>query len=178
MTFPHIPRIALTALALSLLAACTTAPPTPSAPEFDAAAAVIAIRASGGAASTELDVQPIRDPQVDDLRADAERLEKSGQYAPAAQALDQALQLNPNDPALLQERAETALLMKDLDGAERYAKLGIEHGSKVGPLCRRHWETIAQVRQARSMSASAAGATVADARRERDACTVDAPARY
>jgi len=176
MKFSPIPRIASSALALVALAACTSAPPAPPAPSIDGVAAVAAIRATGGAASTELDVQPIRDPQVDDLREDAERLEKAGQYAQAIQALDQALQLNPDDPALLQERAEAALLVKDLAGAQRFAMLGIERGSKVGPLCRRHWETIAQVRQIQP--AETPGQTAADARRERDACTVAAPARY
>jgi len=171
-----ISRIALSAVALAVLAACTSTPPAPPAPSIDGVAAVAAIRAAGGAASTELDVQPIRDPQVDDLREDAERLEKAGQYAQAIEALDQALQLNPDDPALLQERAEAALLVKDLASAQRFAMLGIERGSKVGPLCRRHWETIAQVRQIQPMEAP--GQTVADARRERDACTVAAPARY
>ena len=176
MKFSPIPRIASSALALVALAACTSAPPAPPAPSIDGVAAVAAIRAAGGAASTELDVQPIRDPQVDDLRQDAERLEKDGQYAQAIEALDQALQLNPDDPALLQERAEAALLVKDPAGAERFAKLGIERGSKVGPLCRRHWETIAQVRQVQPVEAP--GQTVADARRERDACTVAALNRY
>ncbi|MDR0183427.1 tetratricopeptide repeat protein [Lysobacter arvi] len=171
-------RIAIPALALTALAACTTTPPAPPAPSIDAVAAVRAIRAAGGAASTELDVQPIRDPQVDDLRQDAERLERTGQYAQAIAALDQALQLNPDDPALLQERAEAALLVKDLAGAERFATLGIARGSKVGPLCRRHWETIAQVRQARPIPLEVPGETVADARRQRDACTVAAPPRY
>jgi tetratricopeptide (TPR) repeat protein len=173
-----MPRIAFHALALAVLAACSTAPPEPPAPTIDGAAAVTAIRAAGGAASTELDVQPIRDPQVDDLREDAAGFERAGQYPQAVAALDQALQLNPDDPALLQERAEAALLVKDLAGAERYAKLGIERGSKVGPLCRRHWETIAQVRQARPAPVEAPGESAADARRERDACTVAAPARY
>ena len=175
---PRIPRIVLHALALSVLAACSSTPPAPPAPSIDAVAAVAAIRAAGGAASTELDVQPIRDPQVEDLREDAERLEQSGQYPQAVAALDQALQLNPDDPALLQERAEAALLVKDLAAAERFAKLGVERGSKVGPLCRRHWETIAQVRQARPVPLEVPGETVADARRERDACTVAAPPRY
>ncbi|WP_342317034.1 tetratricopeptide repeat protein [Lysobacter sp. FW306-1B-D06B] len=175
---PRIPRIAIAALAGAVLAACSTTPPPPPAPTIDPVAAVTAIRASGGAASTELDVQPIRDPQVDDLREDAERFEKAGQYAQAAQALDHALQLNPDDPALLQERAEAALLEKDLAGAERFARQGIERGSKVGPLCRRHWETIAQVRQARAVPVEVPGDSVADARRERDACTVAAPVRY
>jgi len=178
MTFSPIPRIAIPALALAVLAACSSTPPAPPAPTLDGVAAVAAIRASGGAASTELDVQPIRDPQVDDLRLDAERLETAGQYEQAIAALDQALQLNPDDPALLQERAEAALLVKDLAGAERFARLGIERGSKVGPLCRRHWETIAQVRQARPVPVEAPGESVADARRERDACTIAAPARY
>ncbi|BDU15630.1 tetratricopeptide repeat protein [Lysobacter auxotrophicus] len=178
MKHPTIPRIAVHALALAVLAACTSTPPAPPAPSIDAVAAVTAIRAAGGAASTELDVQPIRDPQVDDLREDAAAFEKAGQYAQAVAALDQALQLNPDDPALLQERAEAALLVKDLAGAERFARLGIERGSKVGPLCRRHWETIAQVRQARPIPLEVPGDTVADARRERDACTVAAPARY
>ena len=178
MTYSYLPRIAFTTLALAVLAACTSTPPAPPAPSIDGVAAVTAVRAAGGAASTELDVQPIRDPQVDDLREDAERLEKAGQYAQAIEALDQALQLNPDDPALLQERAEAALLVKDLAGAERYAKLGIERGSKVGPLCRRHWETIAQVRLVRPVPVEVPGETVADARRERDACTVAAPARY
>jgi len=178
MTHSPIPRIAFHALALATLAACSTTPPPPPAPSIDGAAAVTAIRAAGGAASTELDVQPIRDPQVDDLREDAERFEKAGQYEQAIASLDQALQLNPDDPALLQERAEAALLVKDLAGAERFAKLGIERGSKVGPLCRRHWETIAQVRQARPVPLEVPGETVADARRERDACTIAAPVRY
>lgn len=173
----HRVRMALIALGVSALAACTTVPPV-AAPVFDAAAAVTAIRAAGDVASSELDVKPIRDPQVEDLREDAERLEKAGQYDQAAASLDHALQINPDDPALLQERAEAALLTTDLDTAERLAKQAIERGSKVGPLCRRHWETIAQVRQARPTPIDVPGAGVADARRERDACTVAAPVRY
>ncbi|HEY0504999.1 MAG TPA: tetratricopeptide repeat protein [Lysobacter sp.] len=174
---PHL-RIAASALGLALLCACTTTPPAPPAPAFDAGAAVNAIRATGGAASSELDVQPLRDPQVEDLREDATRLERAGQYAQAAAVLDQALQINPDDPALLQERAEAALLTRQLDDAERFAQQALDRGSRVGPLCRRHWETIAQVRQARPAPIEAPGAGVADARRERDACTVSAPPRY
>src|SRR5262245_31646889 len=147
---PRAPARGAAVLALSLLlASCTSAPPAPPAPPFDAAAAVKAVRAAGGAASSELDVQPLRDPQVEDLREDALNFERAGQYAEAAAAPDHALQITPADPALLQERAEAALLLKQLEDAERYARQGLEQGSKVGPLCRRHWETIAQVRQAR-----------------------------
>lgn len=170
-------RLALAgALATLVLGGCVTAPDI-ELPTFDAVAAVAAIRAAGGAGSAELDVQPLRDTQVDDLREDALRLEREGKYPEAAAALDQALQITPDDPALLQERAEAALLMQQLDAAQRYAQQGIERGSKVGPLCRRHWETIAQVRQA-SAPTTPPGPSAADARRERDACTVSAPPRY
>jgi tetratricopeptide (TPR) repeat protein len=169
------------ALAGLLLAACSTTPPPLAEPMFDAPAAVRAVRAAGGAASSELDVQPLRDPQVEDLRKEAERLERAGQNPQAAAALDQALQITPDDPALLQERAEAALLNDKLDDAERFARKGLDGGSKVGPLCRRHWETIAQVREARARALPVdvpGNPSAADARRERDACTVAAPPRY
>ena len=81
----------------------------------------------------------------------------------------------------MQERAEAALLNQQLDDAERFAREGLDGGSKVGPLCRRHWETIAQVREAkaRALPVEVPGKpSAADARRERDACTVAAPSRY
>lgn len=178
-------RGAALALLTALCAACATpAPQDTVLPSFNPEAAVAAVRAAGGAASTELDVQPLRDPQVEDLRQQASRLETAHQYQQAAAALDQALQINAADPALLQERAEAALLLRSLGDAEGYAQRAYAGGSKVGPLCRRHWETIAQVRAARPQAAARDGqppapaATVADARRQRDACTVAAPNRF
>lgn len=173
-------------LAAVLLAACGTAPSStdaPPLPTFDAVAAVAAIRAAGTADASELDVQPLRDPQVEDLRAQASALETRRSYRAAADALDQALAINPDDPALLQERAELALLLHRLPDAERYAQRAFATGSKVGPLCRRHWETIAQVRAGLAtapapVTAVASTPTAEDARRQRDACTVAAPNRY
>ncbi len=168
------------------LAACSTTPvtDTPPLPHFDATAAVAAIRVAGKADANELDVQPLRDPQVEDLRQQAATLESRRMHRAAADTLDRALALHPDDPALLQERAELALLLRQLPDAERYAQRAFATGSKVGPLCRRHWETIAQVRTGLS-TASVPGAvtsttttTVADARRQRDACTVAAPNRF
>lgn len=168
-----------------VLAACTTAPSNgmPAWPGFDAVAAVAAIRATGGAAATELDVQPLRDPQVEDLRQQAAALEIRRMYRAAADALDKALAITPDDPALLQERAETALLLHQLPDAERLAQRAFATGSRVGPLCRRHWETITQVRTAMAAVPAQAGgaashATAVDARRQRDACTVAAPNRF
>ena len=102
---------ALAALAACLLAACASAPsPAPSAALTTATpeAMVAVIRAAAGKDDSELAVQPLRDPMVEDLRHDAQRLETGHHYAEAAATLDRALALVPEDPALLQERAEAA----------------------------------------------------------------------
>lgn len=166
-------------LSASLVAACGTVPPTavgPVLPTFDAVAAVAAIRSAATADASELDVQPLRDPQVEDLREQAAALEARRMYGAAAELLDRALALNPGDPALLQERAEIALLLHQLPEAEGHARRAFAAGSGVGPLCRRHWETVAQVRGTLATPADEPG--VIDARRQRDACTVAAPTRF
>jgi hypothetical protein len=183
MRASHCIRAAALALLAGLTACVTTAPvETPALPAFDAVAAVAAIRASGGAAANELDIQPLRDPQVEDLREQASVLETKRMYRAAADALDEALEINPADPALLQERAEIALLLHQLSDAESFAQRAFDSGSKIGPLCRRHWETIAQVRAGLATAPTQAGvaarASAADARRQRDACTVAAPDRF
>lgn len=195
-----VPRCAAVALTAAL-AACTVAPPQPTAlaeASFNGEAAVAKVVAAGGVESRELDVQPIRDPQVEDLRQQAVQLEKARKYPEAAAALDHALQINPADPALLQERAEAALLLHRLDDAERYARQAFDSSSKVGPLCRRNWTTIAEVRAAKLAGVNAAmklaerqdhydalvpqrtelTASSRQAQSEIATCTVAAPARY
>ncbi len=175
---------------LSLLAACASTPPVAPQLQFDAVAAVAAIRAGGTADTSELVIRPLGDRQVEDLREQATALQAQGRHADAAAVLDQALAISPDDPALLQERAEAALLLHDVDTAERLARRAIAIGTEVGPQCRRHWETIVQILAVRTPAGSdashpdpATGVTtpiraVADARRQRDACTVAAPPRY
>lgn len=175
--FAAAPAIAALAFAcMALLAGCAT----PSTPEVDAGASrlapagmLAAIHAAGGRDDTELAVQPLRDPMVEDLREQAQRFAANGRTAEAAAALDHALELVPGDPALLQERAEAAIALGDLVKAQADAQHAWELGGKVGPLCRRHAETLRQVRLAAN---DAVGATAAAERRE--ACTVAAPARY
>jgi len=161
-------------LLLSVLAACATQPPdlamlTTETPEQ----MVAAIRAAAGDGEDELAVQPLRDPQVEDLRQTAQRLEAQQQYADAAKALDQALASVADDPALLQERAEIAVLQKDFPGAGKLAERAYGLGSKVGPLCRRHWATIERVRL---VHGDAAGAV--NAKTQVAACKVAAPNRF
>lgn len=169
-------RAFLTLPVLLALAACAS-PPTPPAPpaltRASPEAMVAAIRASAGTDDEELAVQPLRDPRVEDLRAEALRLEGAQQYDEAARRLDAALAIVPDDPALLQERAEAALLQRDFDAAESFARQAIAIGAQVGPLCRRHWATL---RQVRLQAGDEAGA---DAARERtEACTLARPNRY
>lgn len=163
-------------LALALAACATQAPPVPEAPKLTTATPqqqVAAVRAAAGDGEGELAIQPLRDPKVEDLREQAQRLEAQQHYADAAKALDQALAIVPDDPALLQERAEAALLLGDPAQAESLARHAFELGSKVGPLCRRHWATI---EQARLLDGDAAGA--ADAKAQVAQCTVAGVQRY
>jgi tetratricopeptide (TPR) repeat protein len=175
------PRL-LPGLAAALLAVgCATVAPSPGAGPAapDLQAAVATIRAAGQAASIELDVQPLRDPQVTDLQDRAAGHEAAGRLARAAEALDDALAISPDDPLLLQQRAEVALLAGDLDAATRFALRSEAVGPQVGPLCRRQREALVQVEQLRVQAGEVLAATHLDAaRRERDACTVTPPPRY
>ena len=179
-----------------LLAACATGPVArpavvPSAPPLNVDAMYAAVQAAGRNDDRELAVQPLRDPQVEDLREHAASAISRRDLAAAADALNQALLIVADDPAILQERAEVALLAADLPRAETLAQRAIDLGSAAGPLCRRHWETLHQIRQYRleampqpdpkataedvarlaSQTASLT-ADVAEAAGKRDACTV------
>jgi hypothetical protein len=166
---------AFVAAATVLLSACATPPPPAPAPltAETPEAMVAAIRAAAGREDSELSVQPLRDPEVEDLREQALALQARHRYADAAAALDKALALVPEDPALLQERAEAALLQHDPATAERLARQAWTIGARVGPLCRRHWATIERTRL---LAADAPGA--AEAKVEAAACKVTGPARY
>lgn len=162
---------------LCWLAACATPPAAPVTPAALTTATpqqmVAAIRATAGDGEGELAVQPLRDPVVEDLREDAQRLETQRRYREAAEALDRAIAIVSDDPALLQERAELALLMDDPAIAGALAERAHRLGAQIGPLCRRHWATIEQVRL---LAGDAAGA--ADAKTQVAACTLAPPPRY
>lgn len=158
------------------LAACASQPLEPVAMPLTAATPVqmvATIRATAGDGEGELAVAPLRDPQVEDLREDAQRLEAQGHHADAAAALDRAIAIVADDPALLQERAEAALLLGDRDMAAALAERAYGLGSQVGPLCRRHWATIEQVRLVKGDAGGAAAA-----KRQVEACKVAAPNRF
>ncbi|HST46095.1 MAG TPA: hypothetical protein VLK29_12835, partial [Luteimonas sp.] len=158
------------------LVACASAPPpapvTVALTDATPTAMVVAIRAAGQG-NDELAVQPLRDTRVEDLREAARQHEHARRYAQAAQSLDDAIAIVADDPMLLQERAEVAVLTQDYAMAATLAERAFALGSQVGPLCRRHWKTI---EQARLKSGDAAAAAAAGQRI--DVCTVAAPNRF
>ena len=109
-----------------------------------------------GETGNELDVHPLRDPQVEDLRASASRSESRGDYPAASAALTKALSIAPNDPELLQWQAELALANKNWALAEQFATRSFDKGPKLGGLCRRSWMTRKFARQAMGDAANAA----------------------
>lgn len=192
-------RIAVAALLATLLGACagTRLPPSvdPAAlPDGTTLAQIVAtIRAEGEAAEDELAIQPLRANEVEHLREQAAAFESAGEHAKAAAALDEALATHVADPTVLQERAETSILLGDFDGAAAFAKRAIELGTDVGPLCRRHWATLEHVARTRlariaddprveagaqQAVATQARADLEHARKQRETCTVAPPPRY
>ncbi|TDK33860.1 tetratricopeptide repeat protein [Luteimonas terrae] len=173
-------RIAFRAASIAgvlALGACASQSPTTAetAPvsTIPPATMVQAIRASAGDGDGELAVQPLRDPMVEDLRARAVTLEARGDLDGAVAALDEAMTIVDSDPALLQERAELAILQNDLPRATQLAERAYALGAQVGPLCRRHWITLEQVRLS---TGDAEGAT--QARSQADGCRVAGPDRF
>ncbi|MCX7032617.1 MAG: hypothetical protein NT046_01385 [Arenimonas sp.] len=162
------------AMALLLVACSGGSPPAGkgrASARPDVATQVAAVRAAG-VNGNELEVQPLRDPQVEDLRVQAEAQEARRELKKANATLDRALVLSPGDPDLLQWKAELALLGRAWVAAEQLANDSFQKGPKLGGLCRRNWTTIAYARQGRG---DAAGATVA--RGQVASCTVAPPVR-
>lgn len=165
-------------LALCALAACSAtgagaARGTPANARMGAGPALLQQVRAAGRLGNELDVQPLRDPQVEDLRAVATAAESRGDYAAAQGALAKALQISPQDPDLLQWQAEMALVGHDWAGAQAFATQSWERGPKSGGLCRRNWTTIRFAAEARS-DATGAG----QAQERAAACAIAPPNRF
>lgn len=170
---PHLLLVPL--LLGAALTACVSAPsPVPVVVDTTTPAQrLAAVDSIAGPDDKELSVQPLRDPQVEDLRQMALAQRQAGDLDSAASHLDQALALVAEDPAVLQERAEVALLQGQWAPAEQFAGKAIDLGSKTGPLCRRHWGTIEQARLARGEKENAVSAHA-----QIEGCTVPGIKRY
>lgn len=119
-----------------------------------------------------LDVLPVRDAQVEDLREAAVDAEARGELAEAESLLAQALQLRPYSPELLQQAAEVALLAGDINTAIERAGRAWQLGPQVGSLCRRSWGTM---REAYDEARHEEGVQIAV--RKIEDCTVAGPVR-
>ena len=160
------------ALSLACAACAPDAPPVVARPAMPTPQEMLAQVRAAGTDANSLDVVPLRDPQVEDLRARAAKLETAGEAPGAALAIAQALALLPGDPELLQQSAEYALLQNDWLHAELFARQSYDRGPKLGSLCRRNWATLRFVLLARG---DAPG--VQNALKQIDACTVRPPVR-
>ena len=162
------------ALIATLLAACGAPPAADKAETVRPLAStyMLAQVRAAGKLGNELDVQPLRDPQVEDLRTLATLAEQRGDFVAAERSLALALRLLPNDPDLSQWQAELALVQRRWGDAETLAQRSFEHGPKLGGLCRRNWTTLQFARQSRGDAVGAG-----QARQRIAGCTVAPPVR-
>ena len=102
-----------------------------------------------------LDVTPLRDNNAHDWLAEARKAFHEKRPADSRRAIEEGLLLSPDDPELLQLRAELDLLAGDWKTASLGAYRAWQHSAKLGALCRRQWATIALARRERgSLEAS------------------------
>ena len=127
---------------------------------------------AAGRVGVELDVQPLRDPQVQDLRSVATDAEGRGDFDLARESIDKALKLAPADPDLLQWRAELSLVRRDFSEAQQLAQRSFDIGPKSGGLCRRNWTTIQLAAESRGDQSQAG-----HAREQAAGCRIAPPVR-
>lgn len=167
-------RIVLVLAMAAALSACgtTTTPAPRTAAHSLAPQQMLAQVRAAGETGNEVNVQPLRDENVEDLRERARFAEAANDIAAANDALSKALVYSPNDPDLLQWQAELALLAKAWLQAEMLAQRSYQAGPKLGGLCRRNWTTIKFSREARGDHAN-----LAIAEQRLASCTVAPPVR-
>jgi Flp pilus assembly protein TadD len=134
-------------LATVLLAGCGAEPVrksrAPPAPPRDL---VAEIRAEAARAQGVVEVNPLADPAIADLKAAATTAESEGRYDDAERVLQEALDLRPEDPALWQWMAELSLRRRAWDEAQVRANKSFDLGPRLGELCIRNWLTIRAAR--------------------------------
>ncbi|GEM_PF-573832 len=133
-----------------LLAACASPvpkpPPGPPPPPPRDRVAELRVVASGTRSTVE--VAPLQTPAVDILQSDAAHLDTRGKHQAAAVKIDQALQIEPDNPHLWQLKAEALLRKEKFLDAEKLAMKSFDLGSRIGEWCMRNWLTIAESRDA------------------------------
>lgn len=157
------------------LGACAPLPPAPAlpiGPPPPTPAEIVAAVREAGQAGAELVVTPLVDAQVKDLRLAAKAAEAAAAFEQADAALVAALAISPDDPDLLQWRAELAVLRGEQAEAQALVQRSIARGPKSGPLCRRNWTLLKLLRQGRGELEN-----VVSARAMLERCTIAPPVR-
>ncbi len=148
-----------------LLAACSTQEPVPvderSVYRSEIERIEHEVRAPARAEGAGVQVYPLRNPGVSELREQAAAAERDGDLEQAAMLLERAMRLAPQDPELMQHMAEVQLARGDYEQALSLASRSYDSGPKVGELCARNWRTISL---AREHLGNSAGAVIAEAR--------------
>lgn len=147
MRFTTLPLIAV---ALLLLGSCAREPVLrDSAPAADDERMhmLAIIRSVGSDVDGSIQVQPLRDAAVEGLMQQAAAATRAADHAAAAVALAQALEISGEVPDLLQELAEVEIARGNWLEAEKLAVRSYSSGPKVGALCARNWQTVAEVRR-------------------------------
>jgi len=169
-----------TTLLVLLLAGCASAPST--APEVAEAPTPEQKRellteldelTSAASKDSVLDVAPLRDSNAHDWLAEARAAFDARRFGDSRRAIEEGLALSPDDPELLQLRAELDLLAGDWKAASLGAYRAWQHSAKLGALCRRQWATIALARRERGSPAASQRAAEQMAR-----CRVEAQPRF
>lgn len=130
-------------MAASLTGCVGWTPPPEGAPEREVEARV---REPAREDSAGVQVFPLQNPAVKELRVEASEAESAGDFNKAAVLLERALRIQPRDPELLQSMAEVQLRMKDYEQALSFAVQSYDSGPRVGEICSRNWRTIGVAR--------------------------------
>jgi tetratricopeptide (TPR) repeat protein len=167
------PRIFGTAVLAALLAACAVPAEKPAPPPRVERDWVAEIAAGVARAESAVDVLPLPDPEVDDLRRRAAASLAAGRAADAEATLRQALALRGEDPGLWQALAESLLAQARWDEADAAAARSAELGPSVGALCLRSRYTAFAARIERGDAVGAA-----QARLRVEDCVAERPTRF
>jgi hypothetical protein len=144
-----------------LLAACAAREDKPVPPPRVERDWLAEIAAEAARADSAVDVVPLPDPAVDDLRRRADDV------------LREALALDAGDPALWQSLAESLLAQRRWEEAEAMAARSAELGPRVGALCLRSRYTAFASRIERGDAMGAA-----QARMQVEDCVEARPTRF
>lgn len=131
-----------------LLGACAGAPPEPVPPPPPKRDRVAAVRTGAEASAISVELEPVQNPGVVYLREESARLEAAAKFAEAAKKIEMALGIEPENPHLLQLKAEALLRAEKYLDAEKLAMKSFDTGARIGRWCTRNWLLIAESRDA------------------------------